>query len=131
MFNKITVMGRLTADPILRTTQSGVSYATFSIACERDFTDKNGERGVDFINCVAWRGTAEFVARYFFKGRMMFVDGSLRQQKYTDRDGNARESHEILVDRVYFADSKQRDPAADEPRFTEFEDEIGDEELPF
>ena len=90
MLNKIFLQGRLVADPELRHTQSGIPVASFRIAVDRDFKNQNGEKEADFINIVAWRGTAEFVTRFFSKGRMIIVDGRLQVRDYTDRDGNRR-----------------------------------------
>ena len=99
MLNKIFLMGRLVADPELRTTPSGVSVSTFRIACDRDFKDKEtGERETDFINIVAWRQTAEFVSRSFSKGRMAVVVGRLQIRNYTDRDGNKRTAAEVIAE---------------------------------
>ena len=108
MLNHITVMGRLTRDPELRHTQSGVPVASFSIACDRDFKDKaTGERATDFIDVVAWRQTAEFVCKYFGKGRMAVAEGRLQIRDWKDRDGNNRRSAEVVADNVYFGDSKR------------------------
>lgn len=110
MLNHVCIAGRLTRDPELRTTQSGVSVCSFSIACDRDFADKaTNERECDFIDCVAWRGAGEFVAKNFNKGRMICVSGRLQMRKWTDKDGNKRTSAEILAENVYFADSKRPD----------------------
>lgn len=110
MLNHVCIAGRLTRDPELRTTQSGVSVCSFSIACDRDFADKaTNERECDFIDCVAWRGVADFVSRNFSKGRMICVSGRLQMRKWTDKDGNKRVSAEILAENVYFADSKRPD----------------------
>lgn len=108
MLNHITIMGRLTRDPELRHTQSGTPVASFTLAVDRDFKDKDtGERPTDFIDCVAWRGTAELVARYFTKGRMAVADGRLQLRSYTDREGNKRRTAEVVADNVYFGDSKK------------------------
>ena len=112
MLNKTIVMGRLTADPELRHTANGTAVATFSIACERDRKAENGERPVDFLDVVAWRGTAEFAANYFQKGRMAVVSGSLQTRNWTDKDGNSRKTVEIVADSLYFADSKKDGGAA-------------------
>ena len=107
MLNHITLMGRLTRDPELRRTGSGVAVASFTIACDRDFTDKqSGEKKTDFIDCVAWRNTGEFISKHFTKGRMIVVDGRLEIREWTDREGNKRRSAEILVGSAYFGDSK-------------------------
>lgn len=110
MLNHITIMGRLTRDPELKTTNSGIPVVSFSIAVDRDFADKeSGERGVDFIDVTAWRNTAEFVSRYFTKGRMAVVSGRLQTRNWTDKDGNKRKAVEIVADNVYFGDSKRND----------------------
>lgn len=107
MMNKIFVMGRLTADPELRRTQSGTPVASFTVAVDRDFKSQNGEKETDFIPVVAWRQTGEFVGRYFTKGRMAVVEGRLQNRNWTDRDGNKRTTSEIVADQVYFGDSKK------------------------
>lgn len=106
MLNHITVMGRLTRDPELRRTASGVAVASFTIACDRDFGN-NGEKETDFLDCVAWRQTGEFVSKYFTKGRMAVVSGRLQIRTWNDKDGNKRRTAEIVADNVYFGDSKQ------------------------
>lgn len=142
MLNKIILMGRLTRDPELKTTNSGLSVTSFALACDRDFKSQNGEKECDFINVQAWRQTAEFVCKYFSKGRMAVVEGRLQTRKYQDKDGNNRVATEIVADRVYFGDSKPDGEASN----TGFHpagngvnveadgfDEVGDEdgELPF
>ena len=108
MLNRIILMGRLTRDPELRHTQTGTPVASFSLAVDRDFKDRNtGEKTTDFIDIVAWRQTAEFVSRYFTKGRMAVVEGRLQLRDWTDRDGNKRRSAEVVADNVYFGDSKR------------------------
>ena len=107
MLNKIILMGRLTRDPELRRTQSGTAVTSFSIACDRDFKSQSGEKETDFIDVVAWRGTAEFVSKYFAKGRMAVVGGRLQIRDWTDRDGGKRRSAEVVADNVYFGDSKR------------------------
>ena len=108
MLNKIIIMGRLTRDPELRHTQSGTAVASFSLAVDRDFKDKTtGEKSTDFIDVVAWRNSAEFVSRYFTKGRMAVVEGRLQLRDWTDRDGNKRRTAEVIADNVYFGDSKR------------------------
>lgn len=110
MLNHIVIMGRFTRDPELKTTTSGTPVASFTLAVDHDFSNKEtGERGVDFIDCVAWRGTAEFVAKYFGKGRMAVVSGRLQIRQWTDSDGNKRRNAEVIADNVYFADSKRSD----------------------
>jgi len=108
MLNHIIVMGRLTRDPELRRTGSGVAVASFTVAVDRDFSPKDGgERETDFIDCVAWRQTGEFVSKYFTKGRMAVVSGRLQIRGWTDKDGNKRRTAEIVADNVYFGDSKR------------------------
>ena len=140
MLNKIFIMGRLTRDPELRRTQTGTPVASFSLAVDRDFKDKEtGEKKADFINVVAWRSTAEFVSRYFTKGRMAVVEGRLQIRDYTDRDGNKRTAAEVVADNVYFGDSKRDAEGggyADEgtlppPPAGDLQDLDDDGELPF
>ena len=107
MLNHITIMGRFTKDPELRRTQSGTGVASFTIACERDFADKSGEKETDFLDCVAWHKTADFVEKYFSKGRMAVVSGRLQIRSWRDKDENPRKTAEIVVDNIYFADSKK------------------------
>ena len=108
MLNHIVIMGRLARDPELRHTQSGTPVATFRLAVDRDFKDKNtGERQTDWIDVVAWRNTAEFVSKYFAKGRMAVVEGRLQIRDWTDREGGKRRSAEVVADNVYFGDSKR------------------------
>ena len=107
MLNHITIMGRLTRDPELRRTGSGVAVTSFTLAVDRDFgKNENGERETDFIDCVAWRQTGEFVSKYFAKGRMAVVSGRLQIRGWTDKDGNKRRTAEVVADNVYFGDSK-------------------------
>lgn len=114
MLNHIVLMGRLTRDPELRRTGSGIAVASFSLAVDRDFgsSANNGEKETDFIDIVAWRNTAEFVSKYFTKGRMAVVSGRLQIRNWTDKEGNKRRSAEVVADNVYFGDSK-RDAAGD------------------
>ncbi len=106
MLNHIVIMGRLTKNPELRRTGTGVAVASFTLAVDRDFTGKDSEKETDFIDCVAWRGTGEFVSKYFTKGRMACVSGRLQLRDWTDKDGNKRRAAEVVADNVYFADSK-------------------------
>ena len=110
MLNKIILMGRLTRDPELRQTQSGTKVASFSLAVDRDFKNGDGEKETDFIDIVAWRNTAEFVSKYFSKGRMAVVEGRLQIRDWTDRDGGKRRSAEVVAENVYFCDSKRSGP---------------------
>ena len=148
MLNKIFIMGRLTRDPELRRTQSGTPVTSFSLAVDRDYKTQSGEKETDFIDVVAWRATAEFVAKYFTKGRMAVVEGRLQLRDWTDKDGNKRRSAEVVADNVYFADSRRDGdsggsysrpapaapadygmPPAGGDQFAEFSDDDG--ELPF
>ena len=133
MLNRIIIMGRLTQDPTLRTTQSGVSVCSFTIAVDRDFSGKGEEKQTDFFDCTAWRGTADFVGKYFSKGRMIVVDGSLQNDKWTDKDGNNRVSAKVVANNVYFGDSKRIDNGqqneAQAANFTDVAEDDG--ELPF
>lgn len=113
MLNKITIMGRLTRDVELRRTQTGTAVASFSIANEDDFKSSDGSRQTIFVDCVAWRNTAEYISKYFSKGRMIVLCGRLTVREWTDKDGNKRKSSEIVVDNAYFGDSKSAD---DRPR---------------
>lgn len=141
MLNKIFIMGRLTRDPELRHTQSGTAVASFSLAVDRDFKEQGGSRATDFIDCVAWRSSAEFVDKYFSKGRMAVVEGRLQIRDWTDMDGNKRRSAEVIVNSIYFGDSKKDGDsstgnyrAADAPvdvSASDFTDVEDDGELPF
>ena len=105
--NTICLMGRLTADPELRSTQSGVAVTSFTLAVERDYTPKGQDKQADFIPVVAWRQTAEFVCKYFRKGQRAALTGSLQTRQYTDRDGSKRTAYEVVAEHVYFAESKK------------------------
>ena len=134
MLNKVILMGRLVRDPELRHTGNGTAVASFSLAVDRDYKSQSGERETDFIDIVAWRSTAEFVSKYFSKGRMAVVDGRLQIRDWTDKDGAKRRTAEVVADNVYFGDSKRlvsdSDTAAPSGKFAEVpEDEKG--ELPF
>ena len=108
MLNHITIMGRLTRDPELRRTGSGIAVASFTVAVDRDFGGRDGgERETDFIDCVAWRQTGEFVSKYFTKGRMIVVSGRLQIRNWNDKDGNKRRTAEVVADNVYFGESKR------------------------
>ena len=139
MLNKIILMGRLTRDPELRRTQTGTAVTSFSLAVDRDFKSQNGEKETDFIDVVAWRGTAEFVSKYFSKGRMAVVEGRLQIRDWTDREGGKRRSAEVVADNVYFGDSKRDNNsgvsagyAGALPRENEFADIGGEDwDLPF
>ena len=139
VLNRTIIMGRLIRDPELRRTQSGTAVASFALAVERDFKDKaTGEKAADFIDIVAWRGTAEFVARYFTKGRLAVVEGRIQTRSYEDKSGSKRKAVEVVADNVYFADSrKDGDSTSGAPsaaygtpgEFKELSDDDG--ELPF
>ena len=138
MLNQIVLMGRMVRDPELRHTQNGTAVASFTLAVDRDFKDKQtGEKETDFIDCVAWRHTAEFVSRYFSKGRMAVVEGRMQIRNWTDKEGNKRRSAEVLTDSVYFGDSRQSEGGnAPEESFPpepghELSEEEDDGELPF
>ena len=107
MLNRITIMGRLVKDPELRRTQSGVAVTSFRMAVDRDFKSQDGSKQADFFDVVAWRNTAEFVSKYFAKGRMAIVEGRLQSRDWTDKDGNKRVAIEIVADNIYFGDSKR------------------------
>lgn len=110
MLNHVVMMGRLTRDPELRRTGSGVAVANFSIAVDRDFSSKDsGEKETDFFDCVAWRQTGEFVSKYFTKGRMIVVSGQLQVRKWKNKDGENRYSTEIVAENCYFGDSKKEE----------------------
>lgn len=112
MLNQAVLMGRLTRDPDLRRTQSGTAVASFTLAVDRDFTNQDGSRDTDFIPCVAWRNTGEFVGKYFTKGSMAVVTGRIQVREYTDKDGSQKRITEIVADRVHFGESKRdRDEA--------------------
>lgn len=109
MLNSIALMGRMVKDPELRHTQSGTAVASFTLAVERDYASEGGNREVDFIDCVAWKGTGEFVSKYFSKGSMAAVNGRLQIRDWTDKEGNKRRSAEVVADSVYFCESKKKD----------------------
>ena len=130
MLNKIFLMGRLTRDPEMRRTGSGTAVVGFTLAVDRDFKAQDGERETDFVDIVAWRSTAEFVSKYFAKGRMAVVEGRLQIRDWTDKEGNKRRNAEVVADSVYFGDSKRMEVAASAVEIEEVpEGEEG--ELPF
>lgn len=141
MLNEITLQGRLTKDPELRYTQSNTAVASFSLAVERDFADKNtGKRQADFIDCVAWRGTGEFIHKYFHKGDMAILSGRLQIRDWTDQNNNKRRSAEVVVGNAYFCGSKKDGGQSTAPQagaaptagqFTELPDDYDDGDLPF
>ena len=120
MLNVAIIMGRLTADPELRTTASGVAVTTFSVAVDRRFQRQGEEKQTDFIDCVAWRQTAEFVSKYFTKGSMAVVSGRLQIRDWTDRDGGKRRSAEVVVDNMYFGESRRRDGDSGDSRSSSY-----------
>ena len=121
MLNHITIMGRLTRDPELRYTQSQTPVASFTLAVDRDFGSRDGgEKQTDFIDCVAWRQTAEFVSKYFQKGSMAVVSGRLQIRDWTDRDGGKRRSAEVVVDNMYFGESRRRDGDSGDSRSSSY-----------
>lgn len=130
--NHITIMGRMTKDPELRRTGTNVAVTSFTVAVDRDFKEKNGEKETDFIECVAWRNTAEFVEKYFRKGSMAVVSGRLQIRSWTDKEGNKRKTAEVVADNVYFGDSKtSNDNSATKPGEDFAVLDFGDEQLPF
>ena len=141
MINVVVLMGRLTADPELRTTPNGISVTSFSIAVDRAYQKAGTERQTDFINCVAWRQTAEFITKYFQKGSMIAVNGTLQQRSYTDKDGNKRTAYDVVIDNASFCGSKadgSARPRSDEPAsfsnagMGDFEKiTMSDDDLPF
>ena len=143
MLNTVIIIGRLTRDPEMRTTQSGVSVASFTLAVDRDFGGRDGgEKQTDFIDCTAWRHTAEFVSKYFSKGRMAVVSGRLQIDNYTDNDGNKRKAAKVIADNIYFGDSKKDGATGSQSESQNTEQiapasagfvpvEVDDSELPF
>ena len=132
MINVVVLMGRLTADPELRTTPNGISVTSFSIAVDRAYQKAGTERQTDFINCVAWRQTAEFITKYFQKGSMIAVNGTLQQRSYTDKDGNKRTAYDVVIDNASFCGSKNEsgnnhvnEPSLEDIEFSD------DDDLPF
>lgn len=136
MLNKVFLQGRLVADPELRHTQQGTPVASYRLAVDRDYKSKEpNAQNADFVNVVSWRNTAEFVSRYFTKGRMMLVEGRLQMRSYTDKDGNKRVAAEVVTDNVHFADSRkdgsnnENGSLQESAGFEELADDDGD--LPF
>lgn len=132
MLNKMILSGRLTADPVLRQTTTGTSVCSFSVAVDRDYAQPDGSRETDFIDVVAWKGTGEFVSKWFCKGDAIIVSGRLQLRDWTDRDGNKRRSAEIVAENVYFAGSKRSDSGSSRtptPTYTD-EDAPPPPELP-
>lgn len=139
MLNSVCLMGRLTADPELKSTQLGVSVCNFRIAVDRTYTPKGQEKQTDFINIITWRSTAEFVSRYFRKGQLVAVQGSIQTGQYTDRDGNKRTTFDVVADNVFFAEKKAESGETKQgagydhsPDIQgDFEEIVGNDELPF
>ena len=137
--NKWVGMGRITAPVELKTTPSGVSVTSFSIAIDRDFKDTNGEKQTDFINVVAWRNNAEFISKYFDKGSLICIEGSLQTRSYTTQDGAKRTVTEVVADRVHFTGEKRNELAGQNNGYTEpqplitanYEEVEADDDLPF
>lgn len=134
MLNKIILLGRLTETPELKTTSNGTSVTSFSLAVQRNFDREQ----TDFINCVAWRHTAEFITKYWMKGQLILVEGELQSRKYKDRDGNNRTAFEVVVSQAYFCEGKAKNENMGEfkPTMTpasadDFEEIAGDDVLPF
>lgn len=138
MLNRVIMMGRLTAEPECKNTQSGATFCRFTIAVDRDFADKDGNRQADFFGILAWKGTADFVSKYFHKGQMIAVQGRLQTGSYVDKDGVTRKSCDIVADQVYFAESKRDgggqksniDVERDEPPAGDFVP-VANDDLPF
>ena len=135
--NRIIIMGRLCADPELRRTNGGTPVTSFTLACDRDYRDKDGNSETDFIEVIAWKSAAEIACKHFSKGRMAIVEGRLQIRNYTDKDGNKRKSAEVVAERIYFGDSKketehhQQTPADLQNRLNELTEEESDYGLPF
>ena len=135
MLNHVVLMGRFTADPELKQTQNGISVTSFTLAVDRNFNGKNEEKQTDFINCVAWRQTAEFISKYFSKGKLVAVEGSLQVRNYTDKNDNKRQVVEVIVSQAYFAESKNNSSSSEVKAenindFSEIKDDYEDD-LPF
>ena len=123
MLNVVAIMGRLVADPELRTTQSGVNTCTFRIACDRNFARQGEQRQADFITIVAWRQQAEFVCKYFQKGSMIAIEGSLQTRQYQDKQGNNRTAVEVVANNISFAGAKAAEKAAEKPKPRDFDEQ--------
>ena len=129
MLNKIVLMGRLTADPELKRTNSGTAVTSFTIAVDRDFKSRNGEKETDFVNCVAWRSTAEFISKHFHKGSMAVVAGSLQSHQY-EKNGDKRTAWEVLVESIYFAESRKTDSNQQNENFASLNSKVNQEFAP-
>lgn len=133
MLNNITLQGRLTRSPEMKATASGISCATFTLACEQDYKNPNGERDTDFFDVVAWRGTADFVQRYFSKGQMAVVKGRLQTRQWTAEDGSKRKTVQIVAENVYFCGRENNSQAIEEPAAVEASEPVPvlTDDLPF
>lgn len=129
MLNSVALVGRLVADPELRHTQNDIAVCAFRLAVDRDFVGSSGERKADFINIVAWRGTAEFVCKYFAKGQMIALSGQIQSRNYEDKNGNRRTAVEVVADRVSFCGGKKEDRPGS--GWEEDVEVLDDEDLPF
>ena len=132
-YNLSIIIGRMTKSVELKTTQNGTSTCSFTVAVDRAFKNANGEKVTDFINCVAWRGQAEFISKYFTKGSVIGVQGNIQTRSYTDKEGNKRTVTEILVDRAFFVGGKEKNTSSiEDASESEFEAADGEsEDLPF
>ena len=126
MLNEVILMGRFTKDPELKSTGTGTSVVSFSLACDRDYVGQGGNRETDFINCVAWKGTAEFISKHFQKGSMAAIKGRIQTRPYEEQDGKKRTATEVNVTDIYFADSKKKDDSAPvfSPVITDTDDDL-------
>ena len=135
MLNHITLMGRLTAAPELRTTPSNISVTRFTLAVERDFKDRDGNKQTDFIDIVTWRSTADFVGKYITKGQLICVNGSVQTRTYEDKDGNTRKAFEVNAENVYFCERKEKPEGQYQPPTAQDEESefvpLPDNDLPF
>jgi len=131
MLNTIALQGTLVADPVIRYTQNQTPVTSFRLAVQRDYVPKGQERETDFIDCTAWRATAEFVSKHFLKGSKAIVEGRLQMREYTDKDGNKRTVYEVVCEHVYFGERRQSDGKRATPSDNTFTDYDDEEELPF
>ena len=136
MINKVFLMGRLTAEPDLRQTTSGVSVCSFRIAVDRSYSGRNGEKRTDFLDIVSWRNTAEFAAKYFSKGKMVIVEGSLQSRNYEDKNGNKRTAIEVVADNCMFGEPKRQEDNVSQfpqeaPKSVDVEPDLDSDDLPF
>ena len=132
--NVICLIGRICGEPELKTTQNGVSVVSFSLAVDRSYTPKGQEKQTDFINCVAWRNTAEFVSKYFHKGQRMGVKGELQQSNYTANDGSKRTDYKVVVDGAFFCEARQPIDSfllTAKEQGVEYEEVVTDDDIPF